>query len=218
MKENIPPQYRSLAKQISGVEIVIILILIIVWVSYFFLVNTLQHRRIETMTGLQENILALGADDLFPKDVSAGISWPFPDTFSFCVLKDDNIVASNLDMLEEADLTLTRAFGDFFNADEMILHFRREPIGTDWVRPDKLSPRKWISWSLQPDTGYVSAIISDEADLMALSGYQVFKRTALICAVLASALLLLALIWALSWMRLSAVKGLTQDPMNNQKS
>jgi len=218
MKENIPPQYRSLAKQISGVEIVVILILIIVWVSYFFVMNAQQHKHVEMMTGLQENILVLGADELAMKGDEAGISWPFPHTFSYCVFKDERIVASNLDMLEETDLTLTGAFGDFFNADEMIRHFRTEPIGTDWIRPDKLSPRRWISWSLQPDTGYVGAIISDEADLMALSGYQAFKRTALICAGLASALLLLALIWALSWMRLSAVKGLTQSPRNNQKS
>jgi len=33
----------------------------------------------------------------------------------------------------------------------------------------------------------------------------------LVCAGLASALLLLALIWALSWMRLSAVKGLSRS-------
>ncbi|MBN2297698.1 MAG: hypothetical protein JXM72_03850 [Deltaproteobacteria bacterium] len=214
MKENTPPQYKSLARQISGVEIIIILILIIVWLSFFILMNTQQQKRVANMTRLQENILALAVDELTLKDNATEISWPFTETFSYFVLRDEVIVASNLDMLKETSLTLTEAFGDFFNADEMIKHLRMELRGTDWIRPDKISPRKWISWSSQPASPYVVAIISDEAGLMDMSGHLAFKRAALVCACLASALLLLALIWALSWMRLSAVKGLAEYPPN----
>ncbi len=80
--------------------------------------------------------------------------------------------------------------------------------GTDWIKPDKISSRIWISWSASGNSDYMFGIASDEEDLLALTGYPDFRLLLLICAALASALLLLALVWALSWMRLSAVKGL----------
>ncbi|HHO75555.1 MAG TPA: hypothetical protein ENN05_03880 [Deltaproteobacteria bacterium] len=211
MKKNIPPQYKSLARKISGAEIVIVLILVLVWLSFFVLTNVQRNTNIDKMTLLQENILALALDDLTQQDHATGIAWPFTDTFSYLLIKDGDIIASNLDWLMEDDLTPGKAFGDFFNADEMIEHLETELRGTDWIRPDKISPRKWISWRSQPASPYVVALLSDENDLLDLSGHLAFKRAALVCTSLASALLLLALIWALSWMRLSAVKGLYTD-------
>jgi len=218
MKKNIPPEYKSLARKISGVEIIILLILIMVWISVYFLMNTQQSKHIGKMTLLQEDILALAFDELTPADKTTELSWPFTDTFSYFILENNIIIASNMDMLKGKDLTLKKVFGDSFNAETMIKHLQMESSGTDWVKLDKISPKKWISWRSKPESPYVVALLSDEDDLNNLSSHKDFRRAVMVCACLASALLLLALIWALSWLRLSAVAGLSGDLSNEQNS
>jgi hypothetical protein len=90
----------------------------------------------------------------------------------------------------------------------VIPRIRTGQHGTNWIRLNKVSARLWLSWSASED-GSVFGIASDEEALLALTGFPDFKVMLLVCAALASALLLLGLIWALSWMRLSAVKGLS---------
>lgn len=212
MAESKPPQFRVLAKKISRVEVVIVLILILVWLSVFVLMNIRQQEHVEKMTSLQEKILTLAADRLKPGSETQDILWPFYDTFSYCIIEGNIIIASNLDRLEGKNMTLTEAFGDFLNSQEMLKQLRMNKGGTDWIRPDKISPRQWVSWSSDTGNSHIIALVSDEEALLALSGYQGYKFLLLICACLCSALLLLALIWALSWMRLSAVKGLIKAP------
>lgn len=211
MKNNTPAQYKSLAKKIAHVEIVIILTLIFVWISAFYLMNVQKKQYIDKMTFIQEKVLALANDQLTAGTATQDISWPFTDIFSYFVIENNTIIASNIDRLADKTLTMHEAFGKFGHASEMMKQMRFSTDGTDWIRLDKISPKKWISWSGDKEGPYIVAIMSDEDSLLDISGYQGYKLLLLVCACLFSALLLLALVWALSWMRLSAVKGLLED-------
>ena len=216
MKNNTPEQYKSLAKKIAHVEIVILLILIFAWILVFYLMNVQKKHYIDKMTFIQEKVLVLANDQLTAGTATQDISWPFTGIFSFFVIEDNSIIASNIDRLEDKTLTKQEAFGKFGHASEMMKQMRFNSGGTDWIRLDKLSPKKWISWSGDNEGPYIVAIMSDENSLLDISGYHGYKLLLLICACLFSALLLLALIWALSWMRLSAATGLLEVSGKNQ--
>ena len=212
MKNNTSTQFKSLVKKISRVEIVILLILIFQWISIFSLMHTQRLKHIEKMVSLQEKILTLANDQLESGITAPDISWPFNDVFGYIIIENTAIIASNIERLDGKNLSLKEAFGKFIHASEVMKQLRMDKDSSDWIRLDKLSPRQWLSWRIIEGSPYTIAIISDEDSLLSISGYQGYKFLLLICACLFSALLLLALIWALSWLRLSAViKELQKD-------
>ena len=212
MKNNTSTQFKSLVKKISRVEIVILLILIFQWISIFSLMHTQRLKHIEKMVSLQEKILTLANDQLESGITAPDISWPFNDVFRYIIIEDTAIIASNIERLDGKNLSLKEAFGKFNHASEVMKQLHMDMDGSDWIRLDKLSPKEWLSWRIIKGSPYTIAIISDEDSLLSISGYRGYKFLLLICACLFSALLLLALIWALSWLRLSAViKELQKD-------
>ncbi len=208
MKNNIPVQIQTLAKKISLVEIVILLILIFLWISIFYLMHTKRQEHVEKMVSLQEKILTLASNQLESGIEASSISWPFNNIFGYVIIENTTIIASNIQRLSGNDLSIKEAFGTFMHASEMMKQLRMEKDGTDWIRLDKFSPKEWLSWRSIEGTPYTISILSDEDRLLGISGYPGYKFLLLICACLFSALLLLALIWALSWLRLSAAKEL----------
>jgi hypothetical protein len=211
MKNISPNQHKTLATKIAKVEIVIILILIFVWLSVFYLMNTKQKEYIGKMTSLQEKILLLTNETLTPYNTAEKISWPLKDVFSYLVIAENTIIDSDIDRLRGKNLTIKQAFGNFSHAQEMMKQLRLSKDGTDWIKLDKMAPKQWISWSTIPQSPYIVALISSEDNLMDISGYKGYRFMLLICACLVSALLLLFLIWALSWIRISAVKALMEN-------
>jgi hypothetical protein len=211
MKNNTPAQFKSLAKRISLAEIVILLLLIFLWISIFSLMHTQRLKQVKKMISLQEKILTLANDQLESGIAAPNISWPFNDVFGYIIIEDTTIIASNIERLGGKNLSIKEAFGTFTHASEVMKQLRMGKDGTDWIRLDKLSPKEWLSWRVIEGSPYTIAILSDEDRLLDISGYQGYKLLLLICACLFSALLLLALIWALSWLRLSAVIELQKD-------
>ena len=211
MKNNTPEQFKSLAKSISQVEIVILLILIFLWISTFYLMHTQRIKHVMKMVSLQEKILTLANDQLVAGVTAPNLSWPFQGVFSYMIIEDTEIITSNIERLGGKNLSIKEAFGTYMHASEVMKQLRMDRDGTDWIRLDKLSPRQWLSWRIIEGTPYIITIISDEDALLDIAGYHGYRLLLLICACLFSALLLLALIWALSWMRLSAVKELLKD-------
>lgn len=210
MKKRLPPEIADLKKKISLTEIVILFLLVIVWGSMFWVMNAKREKYIHTMVAFQEQVLALAGQRAESAREFTGNIWPFQDTFRYFVVRDSRIVSTNLPGIEDGSLSLKEAFGGYINAEEVIPRIRAGMNGTNWIRHDKVSARLWVSsWSAFEGDDSVFGIVSDEEALLALTGYPDFRVMLLVCAVLASALLLLGLIWALSWMRLSAVKGLS---------
>jgi hypothetical protein len=208
MKKRLPPEIAGLKKKISLTEIIILLLLIIVWGSMFWAMNAKKEKYVHTMVAFQEQVLTLAGQQVESGQVLTGENWPFRDIFRYFVVRDSRIISSNLPWINGGSLSLKEAFGGYINAEEVIPRIRMGTNGTNWIRRDKVSARLWMSWSAFED-GSVFGIVSDEEALLGLTGFPDFKAMLLVCAVLASALLLLGLIWALSWMRLSAVKGLS---------
>ena len=209
MKKRLSPEIAGLKKKISLTEIIILFLLVIVWGSMFWAMNAKREKYIHTMVAFQEQVLAL-ADQRAESDREfTGKNWPFQDTFRYFVVRDSQIVSTNLPGIEGGNPSLQEAFGGYINAREVIPRVRTGTNGTNWIRHDKVTARLWVSWAASGSDGSALGIISDEEALLALTGYPDLRIMLLVCAVLASALLLLALIWALSWMRLSAVKGLS---------
>lgn len=204
------PDIAGLKKKISATEIIIISLLIIVWGGMFWAMNAKKEKYIHTMVAFQEQILVMAEERAEGVEKISPESWPFQGPFRYFVVRDSRIVSSNHPGLEGEAASLDDAFGKFINSKEVLPRIRTGTDGTNWIRPDKVSPRLWLSWSSSGQGSSVLGIISNEDDLLALTGYPDFRLLLLICAGLASALLLLALIWALSWMRLSAVKGLSK--------
>ena len=211
MKNNSPSQFKSLAKKISLVEIVILLTLILMWISTFYLMHTQRIKHVVKMVSLQEKILNLAQDQLRAGATASDISWPFNGVFAYMIIEDSEIIATDVEGLNGKNLSIKEAFGTYMNASEMMKQLRINSDGTDWIRLDKLSPKQWLSWRIMEGTPYTIAIISDEDALLDIAGYHGYRLLLLICACLFSALLLLALIWALSWLRLSAVKDLLKN-------
>ncbi len=208
MEKRLSPKIAGLKKKISLTEIVILFLLVIVWGSMFWAMNAKREKYIHTMVAFQEQVLTLAGQRAESDRELTGENWPFRDTFRYFVVRDSRIVSTNLPGIESGNPSLKEAFGGYINAEEMIPRIRTGTGGTNWIRHDKVTSRLWVSWSAFED-GSVFGIVSDEEALLALTGFPDFKVMLLVCAVLASALLLLGLIWALSWMRLSAVKGLS---------
>lgn len=208
MKKRLSPEIADLKKKISLTEIIILLLLVIVWGSMFWAMNAKREKYIHTMVAFQEQVLTLASQQEENARELTGKNWPFRDTFRYFVVRDSRIVSTNLPGIEDGSPSLKEAFGGYINAEEVIPRIRTGQNGTNWIRLNKVSARLWLSWSASED-GSVFGIASDEEALLALTGFPDFKVMLLVCAALASALLLLGLIWALSWMRLSAVKGLS---------
>lgn len=208
---DIPIQFKSLARKISLAELVILLILIFMWISTFYLMHTQRQKHVEKMISLQEKILALSSDQLKTGMATRNIAWPFTDIFGYVIFEDTTIIASNIEWLAGNNLTIKEAFGKFIHAPEMMKQLRMDNNGTAWIRLNKLSPKEWMSWQIIEESPYTITIISNEDKLLGISGYHGHKLLLLICACLFSALLLLALIWALSWLRLSAVRELQKN-------
>ena len=211
MKNNTPAQFKSLAKKISTVEIVILLVLILLWISTFYLMHTQRIKHVVKMVSLQEKILNLAQDQLRAGATASDISWPFNGVFAYMIIEDSEIIATDVEGLNGKNLSIKEAFGTYMHASEVMKQLRMDRDGTDWIRLDKLSPKQWLSWRILEGTPYTIAIISDEDNLLEIAGYHGYRLLLLICACLFSALLLLALIWALSWLRLSAVKDLLKN-------
>jgi hypothetical protein len=210
--KNIPPnQQKTLATKIAKVEVAIIIILIFVWLSVFYLMNIKKKEYVERMTSFQEKILLLANETLTPYNTAETTSWPLKDVFSYLVIAEDTIIDSDIDRLRGGNLTVKQAFGNFGHAQEMMKQLRLSKDGTDWIKLDKMAPKQWLSWNTIPQSPYKIALISSEDHLMDISGYKGYSLMLLICACLVSALLLLFLIWALSWIRLSAVKALMEN-------
>ena len=216
MKNNTLTQYKSLARKIASVEIVIILTLIFVWILTFYLMNVQKQHYTDRLISIQEKVLSLADDQLRAGAATGDITWPFDGIFYYLVIQDNTIVASNIDRLAGKNLTMHEAFGTFGHAAEMMKQVRFNTDGSDWIRRDKVTPKEWISWSGDREGPYITSVMSEENSLLDISGYPGYKLLLLICACIFSALLLLALIWALSWMRLSAVKGLLEGSRENQ--
>lgn len=201
----------GLKKRISLAEIIILLMLVMVWGGMFWAMNVKKEKYIHTMVAFQEQVLALAQDRLEGGMEISPDSWPMRDPFQYFIVRDSRIVSSNHPGIEDGGMSLDDAFGRFINSQEIIPRIKTGTDGSNWIRSDKVTPRLWLSWSTSGRSSEVLGIISNEEDLLALTGYPDFRFMLLVCAGLASALLLLALIWALSWMRLSAVKGLSRS-------
>lgn len=210
MGMHVPPEIAGLKKKISLAEIIILFLLVVVWVGMFMIVGARKESYISTMVTFQEQILSLADrqenfQNLDPE------RWPFTGAFRFFLVMDSRVASSNLPWVEDSGASVEEAFGGFINSQEVLPRMRTGTDGTAWIRPDKVSPRIWVSWSASERGERIFGVASDEEELLALTGFPDFRLLMLICAALASALLLLSLIWALSWLRLSAVKGLYQD-------
>lgn len=203
----------QLTKKITHVEIVILLILIFVWIMTLYLMNVQKQHYIDRVISVQEKVLALAKGQLTHITAPHDIYWPLDGVSSYLVLTGDTIVASSIPHLPEKDSTMHEVFGKYDHASEMFKKLRFSSEGTDWIRLDKVTPRQWISWG--KEGLYTVVIMSDENTILGISGYQGYKLLLLICACLFSALLLLALIWALSWMRMSAVRDLLENSREN---
>lgn len=206
----VPPEIAGLKKKISLAEITILFLLVIVWVGMFMIVGARKESYISTMMTFQEQILSLAERQADLQDLDQE-RWPFTGTFRFFLVSDSRIVSSNLPWVEGSGASVEEAFGGFINSQEVLPRMRTGTDGTAWIRPDKISPRIWVSWSASDRGERIFGVASDEEELLALTGFPDFRLLMLICAAQASALLLLSLIWALSWLRLSAVKGLYQN-------
>jgi len=142
---------------------------------------------------------------------ASDISWPFNGVFAYMIIEGSEIVATDIESLNGKNFSIKDAFGTYMHSSEVMKQLRMDRDGTDWIRLDKLSPKQWLSWRIMEGTPYTIAIISDEDALLDIAGYHGYRLLLLICACLFSALLLLALIWALSWLRLSALRELQKD-------
>ncbi len=209
MKKRLSPEIAGLKKKISLTEIIILFLLVIVWGSMFWAMNAKREKYIHTMVAFQEQVLTLAGQRAESAREFTGKNWPFQDTLRYFVVRDSRIVSTNLPGIEGDSLSFKEVFGGYINAEEVIPRIRTGTNGTNWIRHDKVSARLWVSWSAFEGGDSVFGIVSDEEALLAITGYPDLRVMLLVCAVLASALLLLGLIWALSWMRLSAVKGLS---------
>jgi hypothetical protein len=210
MGMSISPEIAGLKKKISLAEITILLLLVVVWLGMFLIVGARKERYIEAMVSLQGQVLSLADRQAVLQDLDPG-TWPFPRVFRFFLVKDSRVVSSNLPWIESPEPSVEDAFGRFINSHEVLPRMRTGTSGTAWIRLNKVSPRIWISWSASDRGEWVFGVASDEEELLALTGFPDFRLTMLVCAALASALLLLSLIWVLSWLRLSAVKGFYRD-------
>ncbi|MGC9325816.1 MAG: hypothetical protein ACP5G0_13830 [Desulfomonilia bacterium] len=207
------PHYKELAKKISKVEILILLALILMWVMTYAWMNLKKGEHLETMFSLQGQVLSLAQENKGQDMSGVSRSWPFSQTFPLLVISDRTIVRSSPDQLMSTPIPLEEAFGKYINADVLLRKMHASSQGSDWIKPDKISQKQWVTWMHAKNGEHTLALLCDEKALLQLSGYADYSFMLLVCAVLASGLLLLALIWALSWMRLSAVKGLLEvDP------
>ena len=215
MKNHKNPEFRPLAKKIARVEVVIIVLLIAVWLSTYGLIAKQKQKFVDKIIVLQEEILSLAGQRIKPGDDPAGFEWPFHNGFNYLIIENFIISASSIDTPKGKNLTINDAFGQYINGGQMLKGLRTKTKGSDWIRRDKISPKQWISWSAGTNGSYITAVVSDENAIFALSGFNSFKFLLIICACLCSALLLLALIWILSWLRISAVKTLLHDTQKN---
>ncbi|MBN1635705.1 MAG: hypothetical protein JW920_04295 [Deltaproteobacteria bacterium] len=209
MNSNDHTSIKKLRKKISVVEVVIILLLVLVWLATWYLITQSKQKHIDTMITLQENILSMTVNHYGTSapGETLQISWPFENGYHLFIIRDNRVLYSS-DNLIQKGAGLNEAFGKALNSQNLIKHMSVSNSGTDWIKRDSLSQQQWITWLASPETHEVFGILADETYLFNLSGFIRFRFIMMVCAGLASAVLLLFLIWALSWMRLSAIKGL----------
>ncbi|MEA2101403.1 MAG: hypothetical protein U9P80_02365 [Thermodesulfobacteriota bacterium] len=128
--------------------------------------------------------------------------WPFCSSFDYFVITGDTITASSTPDLRVNTKT-GKAFGVFDHSEGMIGLMHSGQSGTGWIRKGVVKDRYSLAWHAY--NGHITGIISPEETLLEISGYHLFKVMLMLSAFLASALLLLFLIWALSWLRITAV-------------
>lgn len=211
MGKNNPAQYRSLAKKISKVELLLLFALIMMWVLTYAWMGVKRSEHLETMSSLQQQILLLAKDSIDPDTHDLRQVWPLGRTFPLLILRGSLIVNGTMDEITRASQGFQEAFGNYLNADVLFTEMSRSTSGSTWIRADQISERQRVTWLHSREDGLTFVIVAHEKPLLALSGYTGYSFVLMLCAVLGSALLLMALIWALSWMRLSAVKGLVQN-------
>jgi len=210
MKSATSPSIKELRKKISMVEVIIILLLILVWLVVWFFITHEKQKHIDKMITLENSILHMAVDQYGDAvyDPALKISWPFQNELHLFIIKDASIVYSSQESILPKGTPVTDAFGKALNSQIFLGHMRISESGTDWIRHDNLTDRQWITWLASPEIGAIFGIQANETYLLKLSGFVHFRFVMMICAGLASAVLLLFLIWALSWIRLSSIKGL----------
>ncbi len=199
--KTMPP----LARKITRAEALVVMALILVWLLVWAVMVHQREVHVQRMLTLQEDILALAAPSLTIQGKAANQRvWPLRAGIHYLFIQDDLITATSDQVLAaQGQAALSRAL----HGEELLIHLRRTPQGSDWFRGDKLSPRQWVSWRTDQQQTTLALVASEEV-LLGLSGFSDFRLILLVCAGLASGLLLLALIWALSWLRISALAGL----------
>jgi len=198
----------ELSKKIRAAEICIIAILISMWLLVWALMTHTKNEYVHRIVQLQEQMLPLVESNMNTSVDNQSTGWPFTQAFNYIVIKDDIIVSTGIDDIKGQGLTLKEAFGQELNFEAVLNRINNSDNGSDWISKSKAAKKKWLSWSCNNPKGYIYILISQEEDLIRLSGFNGFSSMLMICAGLGSAILLLSLIWALSWLRLSAIKGL----------
>ncbi|MEA3223262.1 MAG: hypothetical protein U9P49_08895 [Thermodesulfobacteriota bacterium] len=200
------------------VELGTIIALLIIWLCVWAVITKGQTNYLGKMQTLQRDILMLAKNSLSaqlsrtPEKIALEDfkdSWPFEDQFKFFIIKDDHLIASNSDKINTYGTHIEQVFGTNLrdHTNEMIEKLNKGTDGAHWFEWDSLSPPQRATWSVLKSNSesFILGIISDKETMLRLSGFSGYRFMLMVCGGLSSALVFLALIWAISWIRISSV-------------
>jgi len=199
----------AIAKKISKIEIMVISALIILWLGTGLIIARTKAGYLKRMFILQDKLLQLEINsiktDLLLKtdgQVFKNNTWTLGNEFSLFVIKDKSVILSTIPYPHKIE--------DIFNQScihvkDMSKKMSEGKAGRDWFKWGNSSMPQWVSWSVigTPKGNLVIGILSGEEGLLKLSGYTKYRFLLMVCSGVLSGLILLSLIWALSWIRIT---------------
>lgn len=229
MAGNISHKKDSRTRMIPKVEVGTIIALLIIWLCVWAIMTKGQTNYLGKMQTLQDKILMLAKNSLSaqlsktPEKIALERfkeSWPFGEQFKFFIIKDGHLIASNSGKIKTYGTHVEQVFGTNLrdHTREMIEKLNKGTDGTHWFEWDSLSPPQWATWSVLKgkSKSFILGITSDKENMLRLSGFSRYRFMLMVCGGLSSALILLALIWAISWIRISSVYTSIDKEVNSK--
>ncbi|MCD6570552.1 MAG: hypothetical protein J7L53_07605 [Deltaproteobacteria bacterium] len=227
MASKISNKKGSTASMIPKVEVGAIIALLIMWLCVWAIMTKGQTNYLSKIQTHQKKILILAKNSLFtqlsqtPEEIALEKfkdSWPFEDRFKFFIIKDGHLIASNSDKINTDEACIEKIFraGDTHHTSEIIGVLNKDTDGAHWFEWDRISPPQWATWSVIKDGegSFVLGIISDKKTMLRSFGFSRYRFMLMVCGGLFSALILLALIWARSWIRISSLHTSIDEKVN----
>ncbi len=204
----------NISRKISIIEIIIVVILVIVWISSGIIIFISKKDHLLAMASLQEKILEI-PENYLNASLNTGHeesvlkmlekSWPPDNPFKLFIAREGSIIFATPTFTKQAgnkERRMPRISNELLN----ILSSRvlKEKRGEAWIGRDKNSGFL-ATWSVAGGhgKGIIIGILSSEDTLLSISGYYEYRLLIMVCAGILSVLILFLLIWSLSWIRIT---------------